>query len=124
MTTFLAHLQIWRLKLSHTKTVMEAFHLNNQEVRRELKVYNKYRLLPFGPMPTYCGVKLDKPLTLRRHLVALRIKLPSRLTLVRQFVGSGWGAGAKTLRTAALSLAYSTAEYCAPVSAYTRLIHS
>ena len=37
------------------------------------------------------------------------------------------GAGAKTLRIAALSLVYSTAEYCAPVwyrSAHTRLIDS
>ena len=36
-----------------------------------------------------------------------------------------YGAGVKTLRTAALSLVYSTAEYCAPVwcrSAHTRLI--
>ena len=40
---------------------------------------------------------------------------------------SGWGAGAKTLSTATLSLVYSTAEYCAPVwcrSAHTRLIDS
>ena len=42
-------------------------------------------------------------------------------------MGSGWGAGAKTLRIATLSLVYSTAEYCAPVwcrSAHTRLINS
>ena len=42
-------------------------------------------------------------------------------------MGTGWGASAKTLRTAALSLVYSTAEYCAPVwcrSAHTRLIDS
>ena len=42
-------------------------------------------------------------------------------------MGSGWEAGAKTLRIAALSLVYSTAEYCAPVwcrSAHTRLIES
>ena len=41
--------------------------------------------------------------------------------------GSEWGAGAKTLRIATLSLVYSTAEYCAPVScrsAHTRLIDS
>ena len=40
---------------------------------------------------------------------------------------SGWGAGAKTLHIATLSLVYSTAEYCAPVwcrSAHTRLIDS
>ena len=41
--------------------------------------------------------------------------------------GTGWGASAKTLRTAALSLVYSTAEYCAPVwcrSVHIRLIDS
>ena len=57
--------------------------------------------------------------------MALRKKLSSRVTLLRRLVGSGWGAGAKTLRIATLSLVYSTAEYCAPVwcrSAHTRLI--
>ena len=42
-------------------------------------------------------------------------------------MGSGWGAGAKTLRIATLSLVYSTAEYCVPVwfrSAHTCLIDS
>ena len=59
--------------------------------------------------------------------MALRKKLSSRITLLRRLVGSGWGAGAKTLRIATLSLVYSTAEYCAPVwcrSAHTRLIDS
>ena len=59
--------------------------------------------------------------------MALRKKLFSRVTLLRRLVGSGWGAGAKTLRIAALSLVYSAPEYCAPVrcrSAHTRLIDS
>ena len=54
-------------------------------------------------------------------------KLPSLVTLLRRLVGSGWGADAKTLCTAALLLVYSPAEYCAPVwccSIYTRLIDS
>ena len=49
------------------------------------------------------------------------------LLLMRRLAGSGWGADAKTFRTAALSLIYSTAEYCAPTwcrSAHTRLIDS
>ena len=57
----------------------------------------------------------------------MRKKLSSRVTLLRRLVGLGWGAGAKTLRIATLSLVYSTAEYCAPVwcrSAHTRLINS
>ena len=40
-------------------------------------------------------------------------------------MGSGWGAGAKTLRIATLSLVYSTAKYCTPVwccNAHIRLI--
>ena len=115
------------MKLSHTKTVTAAFHLNNREAKRELKVYNNGRLLPFCPTPTYLGVKLDRSLTFRRHLVVLRKKLSSRITLLRRLVGSGWGAGAKTLRIATLSLVYSAAENYAPVwcrSAHTRLIDS
>ena len=77
--TLSAYLQTWRLKLSHTKTVTAAFHLNNREAKRELKVYNNGRLLPFCPTPTYLGVKLNRSLTFRHHLVALRKKLSSRV---------------------------------------------
>ena len=120
MATLSPYIQIWRLKLSH-------FHLNNREAKRELKVYNNGRLLPFCPSPTYLGVKLDRSLTFRHHLVALPKKLSSRVTLLRRLVGSGWGASAKTLRIATLTLVYSTFEYSAPVwcrSAHTRLIDS
>ena len=113
------------VETSHTKTVTAVFHLNNREAKRELKVYNNDILLPFCPIPTYLGVKLDRSLTFRHHLVALRKKLSLRVTLLRQLEGSGWGAGAKTLRIATLSLVYSTSEYCMPVwsrSAHTRLI--
>ena len=59
--------------------------------------------------------------------MALRKKLSLRVTPLKQLVGLGWGAGAKTLRIATLSLVYSAAEYCAPVwccSAHTCLIDS
>ena len=107
MFTLSTYLQTWRLKLSHMKTVTAAFHLNNREVKRELKVYNNDRILRFFPTPTYLGVKLDRSLTLGHHPEALRKKLSSPV--------------------AALSLFYSTAEYCAPIwcrSAHTRLIDS
>ena len=102
-----------------------AFHLNYREAKREQKVYNNDRLLSFCPNPSYLGVILDRSLTFRRHIVALHKKLSSRVKLLRRLVGSGWGAGAKTLRIAALSLVYSTAEYCTPIwclSAHTHLI--
>ena len=92
---------------------MAAFHLNNQEAKCELKVYNNDRLLLFCPTPIYL-VKLERLLMFYHHLVALNKKLSSCITLLRRLVGSGWGAGAKTICPAALSLAYSTAEYCPP----------
>ena len=92
-----------------------------------VKVYNNDRRLPFCLTPTYLGVKLDRLLTFCHHLVALHKKLFSHITLLRRLVGSKYGAGAKTLRIATLSLVYSAAEYCAPLwsrSAHTRLIDS
>ena len=127
ISTLSAYLQTWRLKPSHSKMVTVAIHLNNREAKRELKVYNNGRVLPFYPTPTYLGVKLDRSLTFRHHLVALHKKLSLCITLLRRLVGSGWDAGAKTLCIATLSLVYSTTEYCAPVwchSAHTSLIDS
>ena len=127
MTTLSAYLQTWRLKLSNTETVTAAFHLNNRGAKRELNVYNNGNLLPPCPVPTYLGVKLDRSLTFRHHLEAFRKKFSNGVALLRRLAGCEWGAGAKTLRISALSLVYSTAEYCAPVwcrSTHTRLIDS
>ena len=127
MTTLSAYLQTWRLKFSHAKTVTAAFHLYNREAKHELKVKNNDKILAFCPVPTYLGVKLDRALTYRHHFETLRKKLSTRVSLLRRLGGSGWGAGTKTLHSAALSLIYSTAEYCAPAwcgSAHTRLIDS
>ena len=127
MTTLSGYLQTWRLKLSHAKTAMAAFHLPKREATRGLKGNNNGKILSFCPVSIYVGVKLDRALTYRHHLQALHKKLPTRISLLRRLVGSGWGAGAKALLTAALALIYSTAEYCARAwcrSAHTRLIDS
>ena len=127
MTTLSAYLQTLRLKLSNTKTVTAAFHLNNIEAKCELNVYNNGNLLPPCPVPTYLGVELDRSLTFRHHFEALRKKLSTRVVLLGQLARPGSGAGAKTLRISALSLVYFTAEYCAPVwcrRTHTRLIDS
>ena len=115
MATLSSYLQTLRLKLSNTKTVTAAFHLNNREAKPELNVYNNGNLLSPCPVPTYLEVKLDRSLTFRHHLEAFCKKLSTRVALLRRLAGSGLGAGAKTLRISALSLVYFTAEYCAPV---------
>ena len=115
MATLSAYHKTWRLKLSHAKMMTVAFHLHNQEAKCELKVYTNGKLLPFFPVPTYLGVKLGRSLTFCHHLETMCKKLATHITLLRQFVGLGWGAENKTLCTAALSLVYSTAEYCTAV---------
>ena len=98
MYTLSAYLQTWRLKLSHIKTVTAAFHLNNREDKSKLKVYNNSRLLPFCPTPTYLGGKTGQIAHVLSPSSGVAQKLSSRVTLLRRLVGSGWGAGAKTLR--------------------------
>ena len=88
MTTISTYLQ-----LSHTKTVTTAFHLNNREAKRELNVYNNGQHLPFCPVPTYLGVKLDRSFTFCHHLEALHKKLTTCVALMKQLAGSGWGEG-------------------------------
>ena len=125
--TLLSYLQTWRLKVSHTKTVMATFHLNNRKAKLEQKFYNNDRLVPFCPTPTYLELKLDLLITFRHHPVALRKKLSSRVALLRRLISSEWNACAKALRTAALFVVYSTTEYCTTVwcsIAHTRLIDS
>ena len=85
------------------------------------------KILPFCPLPTYLGVKLDRVLTYCCHLEALGKKLFTCILLLRRRVGSRWGTGAKTLCTAHLPMIYSNAEYCAPAwccSMHTHLIDS
>ena len=110
ITTLSGYLQTWRVKLSNTKTITAAFYLNNREAKCALNVYNNGNLLPPCPVPMYLGVNLDRSLTFRHHLEALRKKLSIQVALLRRLVGSGCGAGAKTLRISALTLVYSTAE--------------
>ncbi|XP_072039193.1 uncharacterized protein [Amphiura filiformis] len=115
MDTLDTYLYQWRLKLSVAKTVSSAFHLNNREANRELNVTIKSKRLNFEACPTYLGVKLDRALTYRQHLVNLRDKVTARCALIRHLAGTSWGASAKTLRTSTLALVYAPAEYCAPV---------
>jgi len=129
MATLGEYLWSRKLKLSTTKTISVVFHLNKKEAKRELKVIFNSETLPFCSEPKYLGVTWDRSLTYHRNLKSLRKKLTSHVTVLRRLAGSGWGAGATTLRTATLTLVHSTAEQacCTPVwcrSAHNRLIDS
>ena len=122
MTLIADYLETWRLKLSVAKTTTTAFHLNTKEARRQLTVNLNGTPLPYNATPTYLGVKFDRQLTFKYHLESLRAKVSSRNNLLRRLAGSSWGANTSTLRTGALALVYSAAEYAAP--AWCRSAHT
>ena len=87
MVTLSSYLQRWKLKFITTKTVTAAFHLYNKQATRELKVAAEDRILLFSAELTYLGVKLDRSLSYRRHLVSLRKKLTTCVGLSRRLAG-------------------------------------
>ena len=109
------YLQKWRLILSTAKTTSTAFHLNNRDSQRQLAVSVNGIMLPNCEHPVYLGVTLDRTLTYKHHIEALRRKVNVRNGLHRCLAGSTWGAYTSTLRTGALALVYSAAEYASPV---------
>ena len=86
-----------------------ALYLYNREANCELTVYNTMKIFLFCPVLTYLKVNWTEP----SRTVQFE-SFSSNLT-VRRLAGLGWIASARALRTAALSLVYSTAEHCALV---------
>ena len=109
------YLDKWRLKLSTAKITTTAFHFNNTEANRQLKIFVRGSLLPYQSHPTYLGVKLDRQLTYQQHLEGLRWKVSAWNRVIKCLAGTSWGAKTSTLRISLLAVAYSAAEYAAPV---------
>ena len=96
--------QKWHLQLSTEKTVSAAFHLYNQEARRELDVYVGNNRLEFQQAPKYLGVRLDRTLSYEKLLDEVKAKTTSRVSLIRRLAGSTWGASPQTLRVSTQAL--------------------
>ncbi len=112
MTEFVQFCKRWRLTPNINKTVVSCFHLNNKLASMELHVLFDGVTLKHDFEPVYLGVKLDRSLTYGKHIGKLRLKLATRNNLLRKLTGTSWGATASVLRTTALALVYSCAEYC------------
>ena len=105
----------WRLKLNTNKTVRSTFHLSNRLADYELTVNTNGIKIPFEKTPKYLGVTLDRTLSFKQNLTDTAAKTSSRCSLLKILTGSKWSADFTTLRTSALGLCFSVAEYCSPV---------
>ena len=101
---------------------MCAFHLNNHEAKRDLHITWEGKKLENTPFPVYLGVTLDRTLSFREHVIKLKKKLSTRNNILDKLANSTWGADPLTLKTTAMAVCFSTAEYCSPV--WTRSAHA
>ena len=114
------------LRANPDKTQVTAFHLRNREAKRSLQVSWNGVDLENTDTPKYLGVTLDRTLSYKTHMHNTKMKVATRNNLLKKLANSRWGTNARTIRTTALALCYSTAEYAAPVwerSAYAYLLN-
>ena len=72
----------------------------------------------------YPKVTLGRTFSYKTHIHNTKMKVATRNNLLKKLANSRWGTNARTIRTTALALFYSTAEYTARVwerSAYAHL---
>ena len=110
------------LKPNASKTQVCAFHLRNREANRSLRVTWSGTSLEYHPNPLYLGVKLDRTLCYRSHILSTKAKVNTRNNILRKLTNSKWGCTPHTLRTSTLALCYTAAEYACPV--WLRSVHA
>ena len=96
------------------KTQVIAFHIRNKEAEISLKVVWNKTELENTTHPKYLGVTLDIRNT--------KMKVATRNNLLTKLATSKWGENPSIIRTTALALSYSTAEYASP--AWARSAHA
>ena len=103
------------LKPNPSKTQVCAFHLRNREAQRQLDIIWRGERLKHCPTPVYLGVTLDRALTYRQQCLNTKQKVIACNGIIKKLTSSTWGASPHILRTSALALCVSAAEYAAPV---------
>ncbi|KAI5747569.1 hypothetical protein M8J77_016091 [Diaphorina citri] len=115
LKTMTAYYKMNHLKPNPGKTQVCSFHLRNREADRKLNIEWCGETLEHCPTPKYLGVTLDRTLSFKTHCLNLKGKLSTRNNILRKLINQKWGAQPATLRTSALALCVSAAEYAAPV---------
>ena len=103
------------LKPNASITQVCAFHLRNREAKRQLRVRWSGTLLEYHPNPVYLGIKLDRIMSYKNHILNTKAKVNTSSNTLRKLTNSKWGCTPHILRISALALCYTAAEYACPV---------
>ena len=103
------------LRANSDKTQVTLFHLKNREAKRMLEVKWNNTDIENTPHLKYLGVTLDRTLGYKQHIHNTKMKVTTQNNLLKKLSNSKWGYNASTIRTTALALSYSAAEYACPL---------
>ena len=103
------------LRANPEKTQICTFHLKNRDALRLLKVVWHGKLLAYSHKPVYLGVTLDRFLTYKDRIANTKAKTGARNSILKKFANTNWGTDGRTIRTTALALCFSSAEYASLV---------
>ena len=103
------------LRANPDKAQTCVFHLKNRKANRQLNISWCGKKLEHTPSPIYLGVTLDRTLSYSTHITKVKAKTAARNNVMRKLANSKWGTHPSTIKTTALALCYSTAEYACPV---------
>ena len=95
------------------KTQVTAFHLRNKEAKSGIEQDQTGEY----PPPEVHRYTLDRTLSYIEYIHNTKMKVATRNNLLRKLSNLKYEANASTIRTTALALCYSMAEYAAPVCA-------
>ena len=71
--------------------------------------------LEHTPSPIYLGITLDRTFSYSTHITKVKAKTAARNNVLRKLANSKWEIHPSPIKTTALALCYSTAEYACPV---------
>ena len=103
-----------QLRANSAKTQVCAFHLRNKQASRHLNISWSGTRLEHCQNPVYLGVTLDRSLSFRAHVEKTKAKVCTRNNILSKLTNIKWGARPETLRTTAVALCFSAAEYACP----------
>ena len=103
------------MKANPSKTQVCAFHLKNRYANKKLNIIWDGQQLQHCDNPVYLDVPLDRSLTFKEHVAKTKAKVSTRNNILRKLTPSKRGASPPVLRTTALALSFSAANYAFPV---------
>ena len=101
----------WKMTVSTEKTECALFTTDPHQAKRQPKLTFKDEPVKFNATPTLLGVVLDRTLSFKHHINAIRKRMDKRLNVLAALRGTTWGCRKSHLRSLYTTYVRPVAEY-------------